>query len=464
MPNSILIKNAYLIATLDAQNTQYKNADLYIMDNKIKDIGERLNYKADNIIDATNKLVLPGFVNTHHHFYQTLTRAIPKVQNVKLFDWLINLYEVWRELTPEAVYISTLLALGELMLTGCTTTTDHLYLFPKSQPKNLIEIQIKAASEIGMRFHPTRGSMSRSKANGGLPPDDVVQTEMEIIEDSIYLIEKYHNPHPFSMCRIALAPCSPFSVTSELLKETAKLARMKKVRLHTHLAETQDEIDFCIETLGMRPLAYMESMDWLGSDVWYAHCVHLNDSEIKLMAETGTGVAHCPTSNLRLGSGIAPIPKMLEAGVPVSIAVDGSASNDASDMLPQIRIAFLVHRIGTGVASTNALQMLRVATSGGAKVLGHNEIGTLEIDKAADVIMFDLNNLGYAGALHDPLAAILFAGYDHRVHTNIINGEITVQNGQLVKVDTYHIINEANRLSKGMIERAIKKTGIDFLG
>ncbi len=452
--NTLLVKNARLIATFDDKMSRLENADIYAEGPQIKAIGKHLEREADTVIDASGKVVIPGLINTHHHLYQTLTRCLPQVQDAKLFDWLTYLYEIWRGLTPEAVYWSALGALGELLLTGCTTTSDQLYLFPKAQPETLIDEEIRAAHDIGIRFHPTRGSMSLGKTKGGLPPDDVVQTEETILVDSERLINKYHDPAPFAMCRIALAPCSPFSVTPELMKETAALARRRDVLLHTHLAETLDENDYCLQTVGMRPLEYMESLGWLGEDVWFAHCVHLSEDEIKLMAETKTGVAHCPTSNMRLGSGVAPIPEMISAGVPVSLAVDGSASNDTSDMLAEVRQCMLLQRVSKGVAAMSAEAALRLATRGGAAVLRRSDIGSLEVGKAADMAIFDLNRLDYAGALHDPLAALIFCGFSHRADTVVVNGEVIVQGGKIVRVDENRIIEEMNRHAELMFKAA----------
>jgi cytosine/adenosine deaminase-related metal-dependent hydrolase len=456
---TLLIKNARLVATFDDRMNRLEDADLFIEGPRITEIGKNLEKSADDIIDASNMIAIPGMVNTHHHFYQTLTRAMPDVQDAKLFDWLLFLYEIWRQLTPEAVYWSALGALGELLLTGCTTTTDHLYLFPRIQNPRLIDEEIRAARDIGIRFHPTRGSMSLGRSKGGLPPDDVVQDEETILLDSERLISAYHDPSPFSMCRIALAPCSPFSVTPELMKETAALARRHKVLLHTHLAETRDEDDFCQNKLGLRPLDYMKKLDWLGNDVWFAHCVHLNENEIKVMAETQTGVAHCPSSNMRLGSGAAPIPEMIQAGVPVGLAVDGSASNDTSDMLGEVRQCMLLHRLAKGVKSMSALQAMKLATRGGADVLRRGDIGSLEPGKAADIALFDLNRLDLAGALHDPLAALVFCGISHKAHTVIVNGEIVVQSGRLLRADEDRISKEMNTHSRSMVDRA-RKGGI----
>jgi 8-oxoguanine deaminase len=453
---TMLLKKARLIASFDDRMTRFEDADLYIEGHCIKEIGIHLDKTADLVINASSMIAIPGLINTHHHFYQTLTRAIREVQDAKLFDWLVFLYEIWRQLTPEAVYWSALGALGELLLTGCTTTTDHLYLFPRIQNPNLIDEEIRAAREIGIRFHPTRGSMSLGRSRGGLPPDDVVQDEETILLDSERLIHSYHDPSPFSMCRIALAPCSPFSVTPGLMKQTAALARKHKVLLHTHLAETRDEDDYCQNKLGLRPLDYMKELDWIGNDVWFAHCVYLNENEIKVMAETQTGVAHCPSSNMRLGSGAAPIPEMIKAGVPVGLAVDGSASNDTSDMLGEVRQCMLLHRLARGVGAMSSLQALKLATRGGASVFRRQDIGSLEPGKAADIALFDLDRLDLAGSLHDPLAALVFCGISHRAHTVIVNGELAVQDGRLLRVDENEIARQMNSHSKRMVDVALK--------
>ncbi len=460
---SILIKNGEVIVTMDNSLNEVKNGDIYIEGNEIKDVGKNLQYKADEVIDATGMVVYPGFINTHHHLYQTLTRNIPSLQDAKLFDWLTGLYEIWRELTPEGVYVSALVGMSELLLTGCTTTTDQYYVFPHSQPKDLIDYEIKAAKEIGMRFIPTRGSMSRGKSKGGLPPDDVVQTEDEILKDSERLIQKYHSDEKFSMLKIALSPCSPFSVTTELLKDTAELAKKYNVRCHTHIAETKDEEEYCINMYGKRPVDYMEEVGWLGEKFWYAHCIYLNDDEIKLMGETKTGVAHCPVSNLRLGSGIAPIAKMLENNVRVSIGVDGSASNDSSDIVSEMRQALLIHRVNSGVDSMPASNVFKMATKYGAEILGWDEIGSIEKGKAADLAIFNLNDIAYTGALSDPATAILFSGNSHKTEYTIVNGKIVVKNGIVVGIDERSIISQANKISSEMIRKAMEKTGIEYL-
>jgi cytosine/adenosine deaminase-related metal-dependent hydrolase len=458
----ILIQNAMAIATMDDQEREFSPGSILIEGNKILKIGESLQEPADEIIDATGKVVLPGLINTHHHLFQTLTRNLQAAQDKELFDWLTTLYEVWREITPEAVYLSALVGLGELLLTGCTTSSDHLYLFPAKAPGNLIDMEIQAARELGIRFHATRGSMSLGKSKGGLPPDDCCQSPDVILKDAQRLIETYHDPEDFSMLRLALAPCSPFSVTADLLKETAALARQYQVRLHTHLAETKDEENFCLEHFGMRPLDYMEEVDWLGPDVWYAHGIYFNESEIRRLAQSGTGVCHCPVSNLRLASGICPVVPMLEAGVPIGLGVDGSASNDSSDFLGEVRQCMLIHRYASGVTTMPARKALHLATRGSASLLGREDIGSLEPGKAADLIMIDLNRLGYAGALHDPIAAIVFAGDSHIVDTSIVNGKIVVKHGKLVFAQEMEIIQKTNQIAQEMVSRAHRKTHIDF--
>ncbi|NCC51318.1 MAG: 8-oxoguanine deaminase [Spartobacteria bacterium] len=451
----ILLRDIQTLVTMVEDEPPLTGVDLLIEDNKIAAIGRDLPADGvDETIDCSHHVVYPGFINTHHHLYQTLTRNLPRVQNAKLFDWLTALYEVWRELGPEAVEVSTQVGLGELLLSGCTTTTDHFYVFPSSAPAEFLDIEIDTARALGVRFHPTRGSMSRGRSDGGLPPDDVTQTPDVILNDCDRLIAKYHDPDPFSMCRIVLAPCSPFSVTTDLLEETARFAREKGVRIHTHLCETKDEDDFCQQTLGMRPLAYMEKTGWLGPDVWYAHGIYFNDDEIRQLAETGTGIAHCPCSNLRLGSGICKVPQLLEAGVPVGLAVDGSASNDSSSMVREMQVALMIHRIGTGVDAMPPQRVLHLATRGGAQVLGQDTIGHLKPGMAADLAIFRLDKIDYAGAMHDPASAILFCGAGERAAYTIVNGQILVRNGTLVALDEQELFHRANRIASQMVERA----------
>ncbi|MFQ5708610.1 MAG: 8-oxoguanine deaminase [bacterium] len=461
--DSLLIKDALLIATMDDGLTEIRNGHVYIRDRQIAAVGYgHFEGMADKTIDATDKVVLPGLVNTHHHFFQTLTRNLPAVQEAPLFKWLTTLYEIWRELSAEAAYTSAKVALAELLLSGCTTTSDHLYLFPKDQSSYLIDEEIKAAKELGIRFHPTRGSMSKGHTLGGLPPDDIVQTEEKILQDCRRLIEKYHDADDFSMCRIALAPCAPFSVTSELMRATVELARDAGLRCHTHLAETRDEERYCLETYGCRPVEYLESLGWLGADVWLAHCIHLNDGEIQQFAETGTGVAHCPTSNLRLGSGIARVPEMLQAGVPVGLAVDGSASNDTSNLLMELRQGLLVHRLGANKNWLTARDLFWLATRGGAKLLGRTDIGSIEVGKAADLILIDTDKLSYAGAMNDPLAAVLFSNSNFTVHTTIVNGKVVVQDGTLVPAAVQHLIRAGKEMAARLLATANRKSDMEF--
>lgn len=433
--------------------------DVLIEGNRIAKIGKSLrppqgSEETCNVIDARKHVVMPGLVNTHHHFYQTLTRNIPAVQDAKLFDWLIYLYEVWKGVDEEAVYWSSMLAMAELAKTGCTLSTDHHYLYPRTFTGDLPGIQFKAASEIGLRFAPTRGSMSRSKKDGGLPPDSVVQSEEEILEQSEEALQKFHDRAPDSMRRVALAPCSPFSVSEKSMRDAADLARKYGARLHTHLAETADETDFCVQTLGRRPLRVMEDCGFTGKDVWYAHGIHFNDEELDLLASTGTGVAHCPSSNMRLGSGICRVREMLDRGVNVGLAVDGSASNDASDMLGEARQALLLQRVRYGSGGINAREVLGLATSGGARILGYDDAGTMEPGALADIAMFDVMKMEYAGALSDPAAALLFSGYNHGVDHLIVNGKMVVQDGHLTGANEDRIRDEANRCAKRLLTKA----------
>ena len=450
--SSILIKNIKEIITMDEQRNRFKNYELLIKDNIIKKIAPNLKMEAEEIIDGSDCFLYPGLINTHHHFYQTLTRNIPQVQNVELFNWLKYLYPIWARLTPQAVYYSSLVAMGELLKTGCTTSVDQLYVFPKDQPRKLLDEEFRAAQEIGIRFYGSRGSMSLSKKDGGLPPDEVVQTEEEILSDSQRVIEKYHDNKPFAMQRVVLAPCSPFSVTESLLKESVKLARSYKVESHTHLAETKDEDEFCQETFGLRPLEYMERVGWLGNDVWFAHCVHLNKSEIDLLAKTGTGVAHCPVSNQKLASGAANIPYMLKKKVTVGLAVDGSASNDSSNMIAELRAAFLMHRLVYGISSMSAEEVLSMATNGGRDILNQPEIGSIEEGKAADMFLVNTKRLGFAGGLSDAVSALVTSGDSQVVDITIVNGKIVVRDGRLLNIDEEKLIEKANNISQGMIE------------
>ena len=457
-----LIQNPKYIATMNDKMEEWNGGHILIENDKIISIGKNnLNGKFDEIIDASKMVVLPGFVNTHHHLYQSLTRNIPKMQNQELFDWLINHYEVWREIDEDAVKISTQVGLLEMMLSGVSTSSDHLYLFPKKCGKNLIDVEIEAALKLGIRFQPTRGSMSLSKKDGGLPPDDVVQTETEILQDSKRLIKKYHDPKNGAMIRVSLAPCSPFSVTAKLMKQTVELAKKENLMIHTHLAETIDEENFCIEKFGDRPAKYLENLNWINENVWVAHAVHLSDEEIAKMGKCGMGISHCPSSNMRLGSGIARIKEMLKAGVAVSLGVDGSASNDSSNMLSEIRQAMLLSRLRKPEYWLTAREVLRIATRGGAMALGRNDMGSLEIGKQADIAMFSLNHLEYAGALSDPLAALVFTQRMRPVDYLMVNGKIQIENGKS-KVNLQNLVKKQNEISEKLIQKAQKNTGADF--
>ena len=450
--STLLLKNAAHLITMDEKRRRIEQGGLWVRDNVIEMVGpsSELPQEADHVIDASGMVVLPGLVNTHHHLYQTLTRALPAVQDVELFDWLMTLYPIWAELTAEAVYISAQIGLAELMLSGCTTANDHLYIYPNDVT---LDAEIRAAQELGIRFHPCRGSMSLGKSKGGLPPDRVVQTEEEIMADCQRVVDTYHDPNPYSMCRIVIAPCSPFSVTEELMRQSAVWARQRSLTLHTHVAETLDEEEFCLQKVGLRPVEYMQELGWVGEDVWYAHAIYLSEEEIDLLAETGTGVAHCPTSNMRLGSGIAPIREMLDKGVKVSLAVDGSASNDSSHMLAEARMAMLLQRVQKGAGALSAQEALEMATLGGAAVLGRDDIGSLSPGKAADFIAINLDRLEYAGAGHDPLGALLFCR-PVNVDLSVINGRVVVEKGYIVGFDLERAIARQNEISQELLKRA----------
>lgn len=439
----------------DEASTDLSGVDILIDGNRIARIGAALDApEGTAVIDASRHVVLPGLVNTHHHFYQTLTRNLPAVQNAKLFDWLTYLYDIWKFLDPEAVYWSSMLAMAELAKTGCTLTTDHHYLYPAGFAEDIPSLQFRAARDIGLRFAPTRGSMSRSKKDGGLPPDSTVQDEEKILVHSEETIRKFHDPAPDAMRKVALAPCSPFSVSEDLMKQSALLARRYGVRLHTHLAETSDEDEFCTRIYGRRPLRLMEDCGLIGPDVWYAHGIFFNDEELDVLAATKTGVAHCPSSNMRLGSGICRVREMIDRGVPVGLAVDGSASNDSSDMLGEARQALLLQRIRYGSAGITAREVLSIATKGGARILGYEELGAIEEGAIADIALFDVMKLEYSGALSDPAAALLFSGYNHGVDHLIVNGKPVVSKGLLVGADEEEIRVNAEKAARRLYSKA----------
>jgi cytosine/adenosine deaminase-related metal-dependent hydrolase len=449
MAKTMLVKNADVLVTMDAERREIARGGLYIEDNQIVAVGstEALPSTADEVLDLTGHIVLPGLINTHHHMYQTLTRALPAAQDAELFGWLRALYPIWARLTPEMIAVSTKTAMAELLLSGCTTTSDHLYIFPNGCR---LDHSIEAALEMGMRFHASRGAMSVGESQGGLPPDSVVEAEDAILKDTQRLIETYHDPSRYAMLRIVVAPCSPFSVSRDLMRESARLARAYGVSLHTHLAENDNDVAYSRAQFGMTPAEYAEDLSWVGADVWHAHCVKLDDAGIALFGRTGTGVAHCPCSNMRLASGIAPVRKMRAHGVPVGLGVDGSASNDAGHLLNEARTAMLLQRVGYGPDAMTARQALELATIGGARVLGRDDIGALAPGMAADFVAFRLDQLAFAGGLHDPVAALVFCA-PVNVAYSVINGRVVVREGQLTTVDLGPLLEQHNRLARALV-------------
>lgn len=457
---TLLLRHADILVTMDDHRREIPDGGLFVRDGFIEQVSPTpdLPDSADEILDLSGHILLPGLINTHHHFYQTLTRVVPGAQDANLFNWLKTLYPIWARMTPEDIRISTQTALAELALSGCTAASDHLYLFPNGSS---LDDEIQAAREIGLRLHASRGSMSLGESKGGLPPDSVVEDEEFILKDSQRLIETFHEARPGAMTQVVLAPCSPFSVTSDLMRQSASLARQYGVRLHTHLAETQDEEQFCQEAFGYRPVAYMQEVDWVGPDVWFAHSVHVSDEEIGVYAHTGCGVAHCPTSNMRLASGIAPILEMLQAGVKVGLGVDGSASNDGSNLLEEVRQAMLVSRVRAGLQGASlsgqespplmtARKALELATRGSASVLDRGDLGSLEPGKCADFFAVDLQRLDYAGALHDPVAALVFCA-PVRADYTVVGGRFIVKEGRLVTLDLPVLVEEHNRAARRLL-------------
>jgi cytosine/adenosine deaminase-related metal-dependent hydrolase len=457
---TLLIRHAYMLVTMDDHRREIPDGGLFVRDGFIEQVGptSELPASADEIIDLSGHIVLPGLINTHHHFYQTLTRAVPAAQDANLFNWLKTLYPIWGRMTSEDIQISTQTALAELALSGCTAASDHLYLFPNGSS---LDDEILAGQEVGLRLHASRGSMSLGESKGGLPPDHVTQSEDFILRDCERLIRQYHDPNPGALTRIVLAPCSPFSVTGQLMRDSAALARRHGVHLHTHLAETEDEQQFCLDQFGYRPVAYMESVDWVGPDVWFAHSVHVNKEEIGVYARTGCGVAHCPSSNMRLASGAPPILEMLAAGVKVGLGVDGSASNDGSHLLGEARQAMLLARLRAGLLGASlsaedapplmsARTALEIATRGSAAVLGRPDLGSLEVGKCADFFAIDLNRLEYAGGLHDPVAAVLFCA-PIKVDWTIVGGKPVVRQGELVTIDVPRLVERHNRAARRLL-------------
>jgi 8-oxoguanine deaminase len=455
---TLLITHAHIL-TMDDHRREIPDGGLFVRDGFIEQVGtiSELPATADEVLDLSGHLVLPGLVNTHHHFYQTLTRAVPAAQDANLFNWLTTLYPIWARMNPEDIFTSAQTALAELALSGCTTASDHLYLFPNGSK---LDDEIAAAQEIGLRIQASRGSMSLGQSQGGLPPDSVVDSEESILKDSQRLIQKYHDPKPGAFVQIVLAPCSPFSVTSDLMKQSAKMAREYGVHLHTHLAETEDEEQFCLQRFGHRPVGYMQEVDWVGSDVWFAHAVWVNQEEIGVFAKHNCGVAHCPTSNMRLASGIAPVREYLAAGVNVGLGVDGSASNDGSHLLAEVRNAMLVSRVKeglTGYSLSNdpnrklmtAREALHLGTRGGAAVLGRTDIGSLEAGKCADFFAINLNRIGFTG-MHDPVAAVVF-GQSVNADYTVVGGKFVVREGKLCTVDQDRLIEKHNKAARRLL-------------
>ena len=449
---TLLVKNIHTLVTMNAAREELRDAAIFVRDNVIEQVGltASLPLTADEVLDLAGRhVVLPGMVNTHHHFYQTLTRAIPAAQDCDLFQWLKTLYPIWSRLRSEGVYVSAQMAAAELMLSGCTTSSDHLYLFPNDCT---LDDEIRALRDIGMRFHACRGSMSVGESKGGLPPDALVEQEVAILRDSQRLISQYHDNSRHAMLRVALAPCSPFSVSRDLMRESASLARAHPgVRLHTHLAENQSDVAYSLEKFGLTPGDYAESVGWVGPDVWHAHCVHLSDDSIAKFGRTGTGVAHCPCSNMRLASGIAPIRKMLRAGVPVGLGVDGAASNDATNLLHEARAAALLARVAAQDASAmTARKALELATLGGARVLGRDDIGYLAPGMTADFIAVNLDRPTLAGARHDVVAALVLCQTDG-VDYSYINGRRVVDQGRITTVDLPVLVERTNLLAAQLV-------------
>ena len=442
---TVVIKNADVIVTMDARRRELSGADILIRGGEIADIGANLT--GDEYVNAAGCVVTPGLVNTHHHLFQTLTRAVPGGQDALLFGWLQTLYPIWAKMGPEEIFVSAQIGLAELALSGCTLSSDHLYMFPNGAR---LDDTIDAAETIGIRFHPTRGSMSIGESDGGLPPDSLVEDEAAILKDSIRLIDAYHDATEGAMVRVGLAPCSPFSVSRELMRDAALLARDKGVMLHTHLAENDEDIAYSMQNFCCRPGQYAEDLGWTGDDVWHAHCVKLDASEIDLFARSKTGVAHCPCSNCRLGSGIAPVRQMRDAGVKVGLGVDGSASNDAGHLLDEARHAMLLQRVKNGADAMSAREILEIATLGGAQVLGRTDCGSLEVGKRADLAIWDMSVLAAAGRW-DPVAALVLTG-PHNVRDLFVEGKRVVQGGALTGIELGAVIEEQNRLARTLAE------------
>ena len=451
MTRRTLFRGFDVVVTMDAAGREIPGGFVLVEGNRVVRVGEDADgIRADEVVEGKGKVLLPGFVNTHHHLYQSLFRCVPGAANAELFDWLVFLYKRWGRIDEDAARVSSAVATSELLLSGATTTSDHCYLFPRGGGA-ILDADIEGARISGIRFHPCRGSMSLSEKDGGLPPDLVVQSETEILADCRRVIEQYHDSAPLSMLRIALAPCSPFSVTASLMRESIDLAEEYGVLLHTHLAETRDEEAYCMERFGRRPVDLMEDLGWLRDDVWFAHLVVLSDADIAKLGQARVGMAHCPSSNMALGSGIARVSDMLESGVRVGLAVDGSASNDTSNMIREVRQTLLLQRVRYGASALSARQALRMATMGGASVLRRDdELGSLEPGKAADLIAFDMSDIAFAGAVADPVAALVHCAAD-RVSLSMVNGEWRVRDGHLVCEDIEDLVAEHNGIARRLV-------------
>jgi cytosine/adenosine deaminase-related metal-dependent hydrolase len=438
----LLIRNADVLVTMNASRDEVLGADVHIVDGVILATGRGLVAPRATVIDARGCMVTPGLVNTHHHLYQTLTRAVPGGQDALLFGWLKTLYPIWARFGPEEMFVSTQVGLAELALSGCTMTSDHLYLYPNGAR---LDDTIAAAHEVGLRFHPTRGAMSIGESAGGLPPDSLVEREPAILEDMIRVVDRFHDPQAGAMVRVGLAPCSPFSVSRDLMREAAFLARDKGVMLHTHLAENDEDVAYSLAQFGCRPGQYAEDLGWTGPDVWHAHCVKLDSSEIELFSRNLTGVSHCPCSNCRLGSGVAPVRAMRDAGVRVALGVDGSASNDAGNLLAEARMAMLLQRVTRGADAMSAREALELATLGGARVLGRDDLGVIAPGMRADIAIWDLSGIEAAGAW-DPVAALILCG-PTRVRHLIVEGRQVVRDGQMVTLDLPRVVERQRQLA-----------------
>lgn len=449
---SLLLRNVKTVVSCDDNDTIYNSVDIYCEDGKIIEIGKDLNVGANEVVNCTDMIMYPGLINAHHHMYQIFSRNLPKAQNLKLFDWLLYMYEIWKGLNEEVIYYSSKVSLSELLKSGCTTCFDHHYIFPNGTNEKYFDAFFSASDELGIRLSASRGSMNLSRKDGGLPPDELVQSIDEILKDSEKAIDKYHDESFGSMHNIVLAPCSPFSASSDLYRESAVLARNKNVRLHTHLCESLDEEKFTLENFSMRPLEYMQSLNFVGEDVWYAHGIHFNDDELDLLSKTKTGICHCPISNMKLSSGAAKIPEMLKRNIKVGLGVDGSASNDGSNLLEELRVGYLLSRLVFGDDSPSAYDFLKIATCGSAKVIGRDDLGKIEVGKCADMFMISEKNIELVGATYDPKSLFATIGYKKPVDITVVNGKVVVKEQKLVNIDEEDLYFKAQEVDDKYIK------------